>query len=85
MRDFGGMVSFRMRSRDAALRACDRFEVFTLAESLGSVESLVEHPGLMTHQSVAGSPLEVPDDLVRLSVGIEDANDLVADICKAVG
>ena len=85
MRDFGGMVTFRMRSAEAALEACGRFEVFTLAESLGSVESLVEHPGRMTHQSVAGSPLEVSDDLVRLSVGIEDPDDLVADIRKAVG
>jgi cystathionine gamma-synthase len=85
MRDFGGMVSFRMRSREAALTVCQRFEVFTLAESLGGVESLVEHPGEMTHQSVAGSLLEVPDDLVRLSVGIEDADDLVADLRKAIG
>jgi cystathionine gamma-synthase len=59
--------------------------VFTLAESLGGVESLVEHPGQMTHQSVAGSPLEVPGDLIRLSVGIEDADDLVTDIHKAIG
>jgi cystathionine gamma-synthase len=85
MRDFGGMVSFRMASAEAALAACARFEVFTLGESLGGVESLVEHPGQMTHQSVAGSPLQVADDLVRLSVGIEDADDLVADIRKAVG
>jgi cystathionine gamma-synthase len=85
MRDFGGMVSFRMDSARAALAACARFEVFTLAESLGGVESLVEHPGRMTHQSVAGSPLQVADDLVRLSVGIEDADDLVADVRKAVG
>ena len=85
MRDFGGMVSFRMDSTEAALAACGRFQVFTLAESLGGVESLVEHPGQMTHQSVAGSPLEVAGDLIRLSVGIEDADDLVADIRKAVG
>jgi cystathionine gamma-synthase len=85
MRDFGGMVSFRLHDDAAALAACARFEVFTLAESLGGVESLVEHPGLMTHQSVAGSPLEVSGDLVRLSVGIEDADDLVADVRKAVG
>jgi cystathionine gamma-synthase len=84
MRDFGGMVAFRMADEQAALAACGRFEVFTLAESLGGVESLVEHPGRMTHQSVAGSPLEVPGDLIRLSVGIEDADDLVADIRKAV-
>ena len=85
MRDFGAMVSFRMESEDAAVAACARFEVFTLAESLGGVESLVEHPGQMTHQSVAGSPLEVPGDLIRLSVGIEDADDLVTDIHKAIG
>lgn len=85
MRDFGGMVSFRVGDEQAALAACERFDVFTLAESLGGVESLVEHPGRMTHQSVAGSLLEVPGDLIRLSVGIEDADDLVADIRKAVG
>ncbi|MGH8910642.1 MAG: cystathionine gamma-synthase [Egibacteraceae bacterium] len=85
MRDFGGMVSFRMADAEAALKACARFRVFTLAESLGGVESLVEHPGRMTHQSVAGSPLEVPDDLVRLSVGIEDAADLIADLDQALG
>ena len=84
MRDFGGMVSFRMADEGAALKACARFEVFTLAESLGGVESLVEHPGRMTHMSVAGSPLEVPADLVRLSVGIEDTNDLVEDVRQAL-
>jgi cystathionine gamma-synthase len=85
MRDFGGMVSFRMADEDAALAACSRFRLFTLAESLGGVESLVEHPGRMTHMSVAGSPLEVPGDLVRLSVGIEDPTDLVADLVQALG
>ena len=85
MRDFGGMVSFRLADRDAALRVCERFHVFTLAESLGGVESLVEHPGAMTHLSVAGSPLEVPGDLIRLSVGIEDPEDLVADLEQALG
>ncbi len=85
MRDFGGMVSFRMADEEAALKACARFRVFTLAESLGGVESLVEHPGRMTHMSVAGSPLEVPADLVRLSVGIEDSVDLVADLEQALG
>ncbi len=84
MRDFGGMVSFRMRSEAEALEACRRFRVFTLAESLGGVESLVEHPGRMTHQSVAGSPLEVPGDLVRLSVGIEDVDDLLTDLKHAL-
>ena len=63
---------------------CGRTELFTLAESLGGVESLIEHPGRMTHASVAGSPLEVPDDLVRLSVGIEDIDDLLADLAQAL-
>jgi cystathionine gamma-synthase len=85
MCDFGGMVSFRMADAGAAIEACRRFGVFTLAESLGGVESLVEHPGRMTHASTAGSPLEVPDDLIRLSVGIEDAADLVADLRQALG
>ena len=84
MRDFGGMISFRLADEDAALKACARFRVFTLAESLGGVESLVEHPGRMTHMSVAGSALEVPGDLVRLSVGIEDTEDLVADVRQAL-
>lgn len=86
MRDFGGMVSFRVRGGSgAALDVCKRAEVFTLGESLGGVESLIEHPGKMTHASTAGSPLEVPDDLIRLSVGIEDVDDLVADIVRALG
>jgi len=59
-------------------------QVFTLAESLGAVESLIEHPGQMTHASAAGSPLQVPDSLVRLSVGIESAADLVADLEQAL-
>ena len=63
---------------------CSRTEVFILAESLGGVESLIEHPGAMTHASTAGSQLEVPDDLVRLSVGIEDAADLLADLEQAL-
>jgi cystathionine gamma-synthase len=85
MDDYGGMVSFRLGDEAAALDACKRFRVFTLAESLGGVESLVEHPGRMTHLSVTGSPLEVPADLVRLSVGIEDPEDLVADLRRALG
>jgi cystathionine gamma-synthase len=84
MRDFGGMVSFRTGSEETALEVCSRTRVFTLAESLGGVESLVEHPGRMTHASVAGSPLEVPSDLVRLSVGIEDIEDLLADLDQAL-
>src|SRR5690606_14249960 len=85
MRAFGGMVSFRLRDgEEAALRVCDRARLFTLGESLGGVESLIEHPARMTHASTAGSPLEVPADLVRLSVGIESADDLVADLLAAL-
>ena len=85
MRDFGGMVSFTLRAgRDAALRVAAATELFTLGESLGAVESLIEHPGQMTHASAAGSPLEVPDNLLRLSVGIETAADLVADLAQAL-
>jgi cystathionine gamma-synthase len=85
MRDFGGMVSFTVRGgEEAALKVCGLTSVFTLGESLGGVESLIEHPGRMTHASAAGSPLEVPDDLVRLSVGIEDVDDLIADLTAAL-
>ena len=84
MSGFGGMVAFRVGSKEKALEICSRTRVFTLAESLGGVESLIEHPGQMTHMSVAGSALEVPDDLVRLSVGIEDVADLVADLAQAL-
>ncbi len=86
MRRFGGMVSFRVAGgEEQALAVCARTRLFTLAESLGGVESLIEHPGRMTHASAAGSPLEVPADLVRLSVGIEHADDLVADLLDALG
>jgi cystathionine gamma-synthase len=85
MSGFGGMLSFRLtEGEDAALKVCERARVFTLAESLGGVESLIEHPGRMTHASAAGSPLEVPGDLVRLSVGIEDVDDLLADLEQAL-
>ncbi|MEP6852790.1 MAG: cystathionine gamma-synthase [bacterium] len=85
MSGFGGMVSFRVHGgQQAAVAVCDAARVFILAESLGGVESLIEHPGLMTHASVAGSALEVPADLVRLSVGIEDAEDLVEDLRQAL-
>ncbi len=85
MRGFGGMVSFRLAGGEQqALAVAELCRVFTLAESLGGVESLVEHPGRMTHLSVAGSPLEVPADLVRLSVGLESADDLVADLAQAL-
>jgi cystathionine gamma-synthase len=86
MKHFGGMVSFlHADGEQAALDVCSRTRLFTLAESLGGVESLIEHPGRMTHASTAGSPLEVPADLVRLSVGIEDADDLLADLEQALG
>ncbi|ACZ31652.1 Cystathionine gamma-synthase [Xylanimonas cellulosilytica DSM 15894] len=84
MRGFGGMVAFRTGSEATALDVVARTRVFTLAESLGGVESLIEHPGRMTHASVAGSSLEVPADLVRVSVGIEDADDLVTDLAHAL-
>jgi cystathionine gamma-synthase len=85
MRGYGGMVSFLHRGgREAAVKVCGLTELFTLGESLGGVESLIEHPGLMTHASVAGSPLEVPDGLVRLSVGIENVEDLIADLAAAL-
>jgi cystathionine gamma-synthase len=85
MHGFGGMVSVRMRGgRSAAEALCANTKVFILAESLGGVESLIEHPGAMTHASTAGSQLEVPDDLVRLSVGIEDIADLIADLEQAL-
>ena len=85
MRDYGGMVSFTLHGgEEAARRIAASTELFTLAESLGAVESLIEHPGAMTHASAAGSPLEVPANLVRLSVGIEHASDLVADLAQAL-
>lgn len=85
MSGFGGMVSVRLRGgRDAAHMLCARTEIFILAESLGGVESLIEHPGAMTHASTEGSQLEVPADLVRLSVGIEDIADLLGDLDQSL-
>ncbi len=85
MKRFGAMVSFRLRAgHQAALDACNRAQLFTLAESLGGVESLIELPATMTHASVVGSELAVPDDLVRLSVGIESADDLIRDLRQAL-
>ena len=85
MKRFGGMISLRLKGgQQAALDLCARTEVFTLAESLGGIESLIEHPGQMTHASTAGSMLEVPADLVRLSVGIEDVADLLGDLEQAL-
>ena len=85
MRAFGGMCRFRLLAgEEAAVRTCGRTRLFTLGESLGGVESLIEHPGRMTHASVNGSPLEVPGDLIRLSVGIEDCDDLLDDLRQAL-
>ncbi|MFJ4983928.1 cystathionine gamma-synthase [Streptomyces sp. NPDC088732] len=86
MKRFGGMVSFRVAGgEEAAVEVCNRARLFTLGESLGGVESLIEHPGRMTHASAAGSALEVPADLVRLSVGIESVDDLLEDLRHALG
>ena len=85
MRGFGGMVSFETETEQEALDVCGKTKLFFLAESLGGVESLIEHPGRMTHASVAGSPLEVPAALVRLSVGIEHPDDLLEDLAQALG
>ncbi|MFD7437893.1 cystathionine gamma-synthase [Streptomyces sp. NPDC059861] len=86
MRSFGGMISFLVDGgEEAAVEVCNRTQVFTLGESLGGVESLIEHPGRMTHASVIGSALEVPGDLVRLSVGIENVEDLLEDLQQALG
>ncbi len=85
MRDFGGMVSVIVKGgEEAAVALAERTELFTLAESLGAVESLIEHPARMTHASAEGSPLAVDPGLVRLSVGIETAADLVADLHQAL-
>ena len=81
----GGMISFQVRAgEDVAVKVCGETQLWTLGESLGGVESLIEHPARMTHGSVAGTALEVPDDLVRLSVGIEDVADLIADLARAL-
>ncbi|MGC5615676.1 cystathionine gamma-synthase [Georgenia sp. Z1491] len=84
MSGFGGMVSVRLTDAEAARTFVESTELFTLAESLGGVESLIEHPATMTHLAAVGTPLQVPDDLVRISVGIEDAGDLVEDLLRAL-
>jgi cystathionine gamma-synthase len=81
---FGGMVSFEVDSEERALEVCRRTRLFFLGESLGGVESLIEHPARMTHASLAGSGMEVPDALVRLSVGIEHPDDLITDLERAL-
>ena len=86
MRNGGGMVSFTLRGgAAAAVRAVERTRVFTLAESLGGVESLIEIPAAMTHASTAGSPIAVEPGLIRLSVGLENVEDLIADLDQALG
>ncbi len=84
MRDFGGMVSFLVASEAEAVELVARTELFQLAESLGGVESLIEHPARMTHASTASSPFAAPANLVRLSVGIESPDDLIADLESAL-
>jgi len=85
MRDFGGMVSFTLKGgADVARKVCESTAIFILAESLGGVESLIELPSVMTHLSAAGSALEPPGDLIRLSVGIEDLEDLIDDLERAL-
>ena len=85
MRRPGGMISFQVTGgQDRALDLVGGTKVWTLGESLGGVESLIEHPAKMTHASVAGTELAVPDDLIRCSVGIEDADDLIADLAEAL-
>jgi cystathionine gamma-synthase len=81
---YGGMVSFEVADEARALQVCERTELFFLGESLGGVESLIEHPGKMTHASLAGSGFEVSPGLIRLSVGIEHADDLIADLERAL-
>src|SRR5204863_104160 len=84
MRDFGGMVSFLAESEEEAVAICARTKIWQLAESLGGVESLIEHPALMTHASTADAPFAAPRNLVRLSVGLESAEDLIADLEAAL-
>jgi cystathionine gamma-synthase len=84
MDDFGGMVSFLAPSEEEAVDLVARTKVFQLAESLGGVESLIEHPTRMTHASTADAPFAVPGNLIRLSVGIESATDLIEDLEQAL-
>ena len=84
MRDFGGMISFLCSSEEEAVDVCGRTKIWALAESLGGVESLIEHPARMTHASTADAPFAAPRNLVRLSVGLESADDLIADLEAAL-
>jgi cystathionine beta-lyase/cystathionine gamma-synthase len=90
MRDFGGMVSFTLKndSIEEAIRVMESFEIFSLGESLGGVESLCTHPATMTHAAIPKAEREargLTDTLIRLSVGIEDIEDLLADLAQAIG
>jgi cystathionine gamma-synthase len=84
MRDFGGMISFLTESEESAVDLAGRTKLFQLAESLGGVESLIEHPARMTHASTADAPFAAPRNLIRLSVGIESVDDLIADLAAAL-
>ena len=84
MRDFGGMVSFLVSDEETAVELVARTRVWTLAESLGGVESLIEHPARMTHAATAEGPFAAPRNLIRLSVGIESPDDLIADLERAL-
>jgi cystathionine gamma-synthase len=84
MDDFGGMISFLAGSEEEAVAICGRTRIWRLAESLGGVESLIEHPARMTHASTADAPFAAPANLIRLSVGIESADDLIADLEAAL-
>ena len=84
MRDFGGMISILAESEETAVKLVGRTKLFQLAESLGGVESLIEHPARMTHASTADAPFAAPRNLIRLSVGIEAVDDLIADLAAAI-
>lgn len=84
MRNFGGMVSLRMHTREAAIAVCNNTRIFQLAESLGGVESLIEHPDSMTHLAVSGTEFAIDGGVIRMSVGIEHIDDLIADMASAL-
>ena len=84
MRDFGGMISFLVDTEETAVELVARTKLFQLAESLGGVESMIEHPARMTHASTADAPFAAPRNLIRLSVGIESVDDLIADLAAAL-
>jgi cystathionine gamma-synthase len=84
MRDFGGMISFLVDTEETAVELVAKTKLFQLAESLGGVESMIEHPARMTHASTADAPFAAPRNLIRLSVGIESVDDLIADLGAAL-